>query len=99
MAYDFGALDASVSAAVGDDEKLAREIRAAFIEGARSHVDLLSRARCDANWRVSGHRLKGLAASFGATGLMQAAGFALESAPGDPYALRKVQRALAAIDG
>jgi hypothetical protein len=99
MAYDFGALEALVSAAVGDDDVLALDLRAAFFDGIRHHADLLSRSRCDANWEVSAHRLKGLAASFGAVGLMKAADFALESVPGDPVALRKVKTAIAAITG
>jgi hypothetical protein len=99
MAYDFGALEASVNAAVGDDSRLAKDLRTAFFEGIQHHADLLSRSRCDANWEVSAHRLKGLAASFGAIGLMKAANCALESVPGDPVALRKVKSAIAAIIG
>lgn len=99
MAYDFGALDASVAAAVGDDQALARELRSIFCDSARSHADLLGRSRCDANWYVSAHRLKGLAASFNAVNLMLAADFALNSAPGEPVAIRKVNRAIGAIDG
>ena len=99
MAYDFGALEASVAAAVGDDSQLAHDLRAAFFEGIRHHADLLNRSRCDANWEVSAYRLKGLAASFGAIGLMKAADFALESVPGDPVALRRVKTAITAILG
>ncbi len=99
MAYDFGALEASVTAAVGDDDRLALDLRKAFFEGIQHHADMLGRARCDANWEISAHRLKGLAASFGATGLMKASDFALESVPGDPVALRKVKSAIAAIMG
>jgi hypothetical protein len=99
MAYDFGALEASVAAAVGDDDALAQDLRTAFFEGIQYHADLLSRSRCDANWEISAHRLKGLAASFGAIGLMKAADFALESVPGDPVALRKVKSAITAIIG
>lgn len=99
MAYDFGALQASVTAAVGDDDALAQDLRAAFLEGIQHYADMLGRSRCDANWEVSAHRLKGLAASFGATGLMKASDFALESVPGDPVALRKVKSAIAAILG
>jgi HPt (histidine-containing phosphotransfer) domain-containing protein len=99
MAYDFGALEASVAAAVGDDDALARDLRSAFLDGVRYHADLLARSRCDANWAIAGHRLKGLAASFGAVALMETADFALESAPGDPVALRKIKSAIAAIEG
>ena len=76
---------------------LSRELLSALIDSARHHADLLSRARCDANWSVSAHRLKGLAASFGALGLMDAAALAIDSAPGDPVALRTVDRAITAL--
>ena len=69
-----------------------------MIGGARRHADLLSRSRCDANWTVAAHRLKGLAASFSAIDLIAAADFALESAPGDPVALRRVERAIAILE-
>lgn len=94
MAYEIGALDAALAAAVGDDPTLVRELRDALIEGASSYADLLSRARCDANWNTAAHRLKGLAASFGALQLMDAAEQALEGAPGDPVSLRRVNRAI-----
>jgi len=99
MAYDFGALEASLVAAVGDDDDLAKDLRTAFFEGIRHHADLLNRSRCDANWEIAAYRLKGLAASFGAIGLMKAANFALESVPGDPVALRKVKSAITAVAG
>lgn len=97
MAYQFGSLDASLAAALGDDAALMFELRDALISNAREHADLLSRARCDANWIAAAHRLQGLAASYGAPQLQQAAGLALEAAPGDPVALRKVRRAIEAI--
>ena len=94
MAYEIGALDASLAAAVGDDPSLVRELRSALIDGACHYADLLSRSRCDANWIMAAHRLKGLAASFGAIPLIEAADLTLESAPGDPVALRRVRRAI-----
>jgi HPt (histidine-containing phosphotransfer) domain-containing protein len=97
MAYEPGALDAALAAAVGDDPMLVAELRNALVESAERHADLLSRARCDANWHSAAWRLKGLAASFGAMILMQAAAEALEAAPGDPVALRKVNRAIALL--
>jgi len=90
MAYDPGALNASLAAAVGNDSALMAELRGAFIESAQRQFDLMSRARCDANWTVSANRLKSLAASFGASGLVALADEALEGAPGDPVALRKI---------
>ena len=94
MAYEIGTLDASLAAAVGNDPALVRELRAALTEGATHYADLLARSRCDANWVTTAHRLKGLAASFGALPLVEAADFVLESAPGDPVALRRVGQAI-----
>jgi hypothetical protein len=94
MAYDPGALDASLAAAVGADHLLLKELRTAFVEGLAKHADLMSRARCDANWRHSATRLKSLAGSFGAVGMMELADEALNGAPGDPVVLRKLRAAL-----
>ena len=94
MAYEIGALDASLAAAAGNDSSLVLELRAAFIDGALHYRALLVCSRCDANWTTAAHRLKGLAASFGAVSLIEAADLALQSAPGDPVALRKIQRAV-----
>jgi HPt (histidine-containing phosphotransfer) domain-containing protein len=96
MVYDPGALNASLAAAVGSDAELMGELRAAFLESAARQADLMARARCDANWQVAASRLKSLAASFGAVGLLELADEALDGAPGDPVVLRKLR---AAIDG
>jgi HPt (histidine-containing phosphotransfer) domain-containing protein len=98
MAYDVGGLSAALAAAVGEDAALVAELRGAMIGGAKRHADLLARSRCDANWAVAAHRLKGLAASFSAIDLIAAADLALESAPGDPVALRRVERAIAILE-
>lgn len=97
MSYDPGALDAALSAAVGDDSALIQDLRVAFMESAAHHIDLLGRARCDANWALAAWRLKGLAASFGLTALMALADEAAEAAPGDPRVLRRLQAALAGL--
>jgi HPt (histidine-containing phosphotransfer) domain-containing protein len=97
MVYQPGAIDAALAAAVGDNPTLVAELRLALVESAERHADLLERARCDANWRAAAWRLKGLAASFGALPLMQAADEAVEAAPGDPVSLRKVKRAIAVL--
>ena len=94
MAYDPGALNASLAAAVGTDALLMGELRIAFVEGVARQVDLMSRARCDANWQFAASRLKSLAASFGAVGMMALADEALDGAPGDPVVLRKLRGAL-----
>ena len=94
MAYDPGALNASLAAAVGSDGDLMAELRDAFIESAGRQLDLMGRARCDANWMIAASRLKSLAASFGASGLVALADEALDGAPGDPVVLRKVAAAI-----
>ena len=94
MVYDPGALDTSLAAAVGSDFELMAELRMAFVESAARHVDLMSRARCDANWSIAASRLKSLAATFGAVGLTAIADEALEGAPGDPVVLRKLRSAV-----
>jgi HPt (histidine-containing phosphotransfer) domain-containing protein len=96
MAYDPGALNASLAAAVGSDPQLMAELRGAFVESAARQLDLMGRARCDANWQIAASRLKSVAASFGAIGLLALADEALDGAPGDPVVLRKLS---AAIDG
>ncbi|WP_336977104.1 Hpt domain-containing protein [Altererythrobacter fulvus] len=94
MAYENGALDATLAAAAGDDPVLLTELRNAFSESLANQVDLLRRARCDGNWNVAAMRLKGLAASFHAEGLIGLAEEALDSAPGEPVVIRKLERFL-----
>ncbi|HEX8534037.1 MAG TPA: Hpt domain-containing protein [Allosphingosinicella sp.] len=94
MVYDPGALNASLAAAVGADSLLMAELRDAFVESAARQADLLGRARCDANWQFAASRLKSIAASFGAVGLMELADEALAGAPGDPVILRKLRAAI-----
>ena len=94
MVYDPGALNASLAAAVGTDALLMGELRTAFVESAARQADLMNRARCDANWQFAASRLKSLAASFGAVGMMALADEALEGAPGDPVVLRKLRAAI-----
>ena len=97
MAYDPGALNASLAAAVGNDQALMGELREAFIESAARQHDLMSRSRCDANWVIASSRLKSVAASFNAAGLIALCDEALEGAPGDPVVLRKIAHAIDAF--
>lgn len=99
MAYEAGALDATISAAAGDDPELFAELRVAFIESLSRQVDLLRRARCDGNWQVAAMRLKGLASSFNAEPLIVLANDAIEAAPGDPVAVRNIQTFLDEFSG
>jgi HPt (histidine-containing phosphotransfer) domain-containing protein len=94
MAYLGEAIDAHLSAAMGDDPALFQELRAAFVESARRQVDLLDRARCDGNWDISARRLKSLAATFHATELMALADQTMASAPGDPVIVRRLRSLL-----
>lgn len=91
MAYDSGALDATLAAAAGDDPQLFAELRRAFLESVARQVDLLGRSRCDGNWQLAALRLKGLAASFHAETLSDLAEDVLEAAPGDPAVVRRLQ--------
>lgn len=95
MAYDNGALDATLAAAAGDNAALLRDLRGAFLDSAARQLDLLKRARCDGNWQVAAMRLKGLAASFHAGELLEAADRALNAAPGEPMAIREIEGVLA----
>jgi HPt (histidine-containing phosphotransfer) domain-containing protein len=92
MAHEAAHFDATLAAAAGEDAELLRELRAAFVESLVQQVDLLRRARCDGNWRVAAMRLKGLGASFHAPELIRLADEALLGAPGDPAAIRRLER-------
>jgi HPt (histidine-containing phosphotransfer) domain-containing protein len=97
MSIDFGAFDTALFAAVGDDAALAAELRAAFVESADRQLSLMNRSRCDANWQYSALRLKGVAASFGSTELIDLADEAISGAPGDPVILRQLTQAIERI--
>jgi hypothetical protein len=92
MAFATGDLDATIAAAAGEDPALLAELRAVFADSLARQIDLLRRARCDGNWRVAAMRLKGLGASFHAPDLVGLAEEALDSAPGEPVVIRKLER-------
>lgn len=91
MAFSSGHLDATFAAAAGEDAVLLAELRAVFAESLDRQIDLLRRARCDGNWTVAAMRLKGLGASFDAPDLVDLAEEALDSAPGEPVVVRKLE--------
>ncbi|WP_151974770.1 Hpt domain-containing protein [Erythrobacter sp. EC-HK427] len=91
MAYEQGDFELALTAAAGDDMALIAELRASFLESLEAQITLLSRARCDGNWDVAAHRLKGLGASFHAGELARLAQEAIDGAPGDPAVLRKLR--------
>ena len=98
MSFDYGSFDTALKEAVGDDAALMAELRMSFIDSAKRQISLLSRSRCDANWQYSSWRLRGLAASFGATYLMALAEEASDGAPGDPVVVQKLNCALVDIE-
>ncbi len=94
MAYDPGAIDATLAAAVGDEPGLIAELREAFLDSAKRALKSLATANDPETWRGAALRLKGLAASFGAVRLMALAQEAADSHAGDSGVLRKIQRAV-----
>ena len=99
MACLSSSLDATLAAAAGGDLALLGELREAFFASIDRQIDLLQRARCDGNWHMAAMRLRGLAASFQAEPLIELADAAIEAAPGDPVALRRLREFRADISG
>ncbi|QLC24368.1 Hpt domain-containing protein [Parasphingopyxis algicola] len=97
MAYDPGALDKTLAAAVGDDPSLIAELRSAFIQSAQRQVSALHNAVNDQEWQVAAWRLKGLAASFGVMDLMTLANQAAEGVPFDNTLLERIDKSLASF--
>lgn len=94
MAYDPGAIDATLAAAVGDEPALIAELREAFFDSSRRTVAALEEAADVEGWRAAALRLKGLAASFGAVRLMALADEAANATQGDPMVLRRLHKAI-----
>ena len=94
MAYDPGAIDATLAAAVGDEPALIAELREAFQEGVKRCLEAMKSADSPDGWASAALRLKGLAASFGAIRLMALAGEAAGGPSGDGAILRKLHRAI-----
>lgn len=97
MAYDPGAIDATLAAAVGDDPALVAELREAFLDSVKSGLHALELADTPDGWREAALRLKGLAASFGAVRLMALAEAISRAAPYDPALLRRARQAVARL--
>lgn len=97
MAYNPGALEAALAAAVGDEPQLIAELRTAFFESADAHVAALRYAASDDEWRAAAARLNSLAASFGAIRLMDGATAALRVGRGDMAVLNRIERTLNAL--
>lgn len=97
MAYDPGAIEATLAAAVGDDPALVAELREAFLDSAKRSLKALELAEDLAAWREAAWRMRGLAASFGAVRLMELATRLADSNPGDPDLLKRIRRAVARL--
>jgi hypothetical protein len=97
MAYDPGALEAVLAAAVGADSSLVEELRGAFFDSAMERVAALRAAQGDDEWVAAANRLTGLAASFGALRVIDAARAAAKDVPGSPKAIARIERALFAL--
>jgi len=94
MAYDPGAIDATLAAAVGDEPQLIAELRESFLESVRRSVAAMKGADTPDAWATAALRLKGLAASFGAVRLMALASEAVTGPAHDGAVLRRLQRAV-----
>jgi len=94
MAYDPGAIDATLAAAVGDEPQLIAELREAFLDGVRRCLEGMKAADSPDAWSSTALRLKGLAASFGAVRLMALASEASTAQAHDGAVLRKLHRAV-----
>ena len=97
MAYDPGAIEAALAAAVGDEPALIAELRGAFVDSARRAAEQMAQASDENGWRAAAWRLKGLAASFGAVRLLALADAAAVRPVGDAESLTKITRALARL--
>jgi hypothetical protein len=93
MAYDPGAIDATLAAAVGDEPALIAELREAFLDGVKRCLEAMKSADSPDAWTAGALRLKGLAASFGAIRLMALASEAAAGQAQDSAVLRRLHRA------
>ncbi|AQR73033.1 Hpt domain-containing protein [Sphingomonas sp. LM7] len=94
MAYDPGAIDATLAAAVGDEPALIAELRESFLDSVRRCVSAMKSAETPDAWASAALRLKGLAASFGAVRLMALASEAVSGPANDGEVLRRLHRAI-----
>ncbi|HTG38243.1 Hpt domain-containing protein [Sphingomonas sp.] len=94
MAYDPGAIDATLAAAVGDEPALIAELREAFLDSAQRALAMMIAAESAETWRQGAWRLKGLAASFGAVRLMALASDGAAAPIGDGETIRRLRRAI-----
>ncbi len=94
MAYDPGAIDATLAAAVGDEPALIAELREAFLDSVQRCLEAMKSADNPDGWAAAALRLKGLSASFGAIRLMALASEAANGQAHDGAILRRLHRAV-----
>ena len=97
MAYDPGAIEATLAAAVGDDPALIAELRLAFVESADKALLAMEASADGEQWCAAAWRLKGLAASFGAVRLLALAGEAVDAGCPDRLLAGKLRRMVARL--
>lgn len=97
MAFHHGGLEASLAAAVGDDTALIAELRLAFFDSARRLRVALGAADPGAATTEAARRLRNLAASFGASRLMEALNPVIEAGTLRAADARRIDRALALL--
>jgi histidine phosphotransfer protein HptB len=98
MAYNPGALEAALAAAVGKEPDLIAELRTAFIESAQVHISAMQQAKTLDAWCAAALRLHSLAASFGARRIMDAAMAASRATYIDKVNMQKIERAISALN-
>lgn len=99
MAYDPGALEATLAAVAGEQTALIAELRDAFFDSADGHVMAMKAATAQTVWDQAALRLRSLAASFGLQRMMDAARDATTVPYGDAKVMQRIERALAALRG
>jgi HPt (histidine-containing phosphotransfer) domain-containing protein len=94
MAYQNTHLEAIITAAIGDDPSLMRDLRVAFMSSAEDHFTALAQAPGLHDWQMAAWRFKGLCATFGVQELADLAAEATGAAKGDPTLLARIRAAL-----
>jgi len=97
MAYDPGALEATLAAVVGEHSSLIAELREAFFISANAHLEAMQGAAEPKQWLEAVGKLRSLAASFGLQRVMDAAAAAAAAPCGDKRTIARIERALGAL--
>lgn len=97
MAYQNTHLEAIITAAIGDDPSLMRDLRQAFMGSAEEHFTALSQADSIHAWQMAAWRFKGLCATFGVQALADIAAEATEAPQCDPEMLGRIRAALSEL--